>query len=451
VKRTKNAHLKKNGLQRSGQGKAEGSNFKVQTRLIHGFSKSPRWDYSHHVVPPITSSAAFRLNSSQRGARGFFEFACDRVDTPRHIPIYIYDRLDEPTRGMLEENLALAESGETAVCFATGMAAISAGICMQVRAGDEIVAHELLYGCTFSLLTNWMPRQGVSTRFVNLQDRKALTRALNKKTRVVYFETPVNPTMELIDIAGIREVVDLANRGRSEHNKIRIIVDNTFATPFCQRPLELGSDFVVASLTKGIGGFGTDMGGVLIGSRSFHNVALFYRKDFGGVLSPKAAWNILVYGLPSLAARMQVMQQSAFKVAEFLAGHPRVKQVLYPGLSSFAQRDLAERQMRDYRGGFAPGSMLYFTLREAGKKGERAQRFIDQIADHAYCVTLAVSLGQVKTLIENPYSMTHSAYHAGPKSAVGSCVALEPGGIRLSIGLEDPEDIISDLEQALRR
>jgi methionine-gamma-lyase len=451
VKQGKTANLSKNGFKSARQKKSGASAFQVQTRLIHGFSKTPKWDYSHHVVPPITSSAAFRLNSSQRGAQGFFEFACDRVDTPRHIPIYIYDRLDEPTRGMLEENLALAESGETAVCFATGMAAISAATCMLVRAGDEIVAHELLYGCTFSLFTNWLPRQGISARFVNLKDSSALSKALNKKTRVVYFETPVNPTLELIDIAGIREVVDKANRGRSEHEKIRIIVDNTFATPFCQRPLELGADFVVASLTKGIGGFGTDMGGVLVGSRAFHNIALLYRKDFGAVLSPKPAWNILVYGLPSLAARMQIMQQSAFKVAGFLAQQPRVERVLYPGLPSFAQRELAQTQMRDYRGKFAPGSMIYFTLREAGKRGEGAQRFIDYVADHAYCVTLAVSLGQVKTLIESPCSMTHSAYNAEMPKSAGACrTTLEPGGIRLSVGLEDPEDIISDLEQALR-
>jgi methionine-gamma-lyase len=150
--------------------------YDVQTRLVHGFSKTRNWDYTHHVVPPITSSAAFRLNSTQRGAKGFFEFACDHIDTTRQIPIYIYDRLDEPTRGMLEENLAMAEGGEMAVCFATGMAAISAAICMQVRAGEEILAHEILYGCTYSLFTNWMPRQEVRTRFVTCATPTRLTK-----------------------------------------------------------------------------------------------------------------------------------------------------------------------------------------------------------------------------------------------------------------------------------
>lgn len=429
-----------------------GGGYKVRTRLIHGSSKTPRWDYSHHVVPPITSSATFRLSSTQRGAQGFFEFACDRVDTTRHIPIYIYDRLDEPTRGMLEENLALAEGGDMAVCFATGMAAISAAFGVLTRAGEHVVAHQTLYGCTYSLLTNWMPRLAVSTDFVDLRNPDLLARAIRPQTRVVYFESPVNPDLELIDIAAIRKVVDRANKGRRPAERVRIVIDNTFATPFCQRPLELGVDMVVASLTKGIGGYGTDMGGVIVAPKEFHNVTLMYRKDFGGVLSPKAAWNILVYGLPSLATRMEAMQKSAMVVARFLQQHPKVGRVVYPGLPDFPQRKIAERQMRDHRGNFAPGSMIYFTLGGKGTGVARsAQKFIDHIADNAYCVTLAVSLGQIKTLIESPYSMTHSAYQAVPKPKQRCETVVEPGGIRLSIGLEDPQDIIADLEQGLRR
>ena len=442
--------------EKQAHGKAQGGDYRIRTRLIHGTSKTPKWDYSHHVVPPMTSSATFRLTSAHRGAKGFFEFACDTVDTKRHVPIYIYDRLDEPTRGMLEDNLALAEQGEMAVCFATGMAAISAALASQVRAGDEIVAHDTLYGCTYSLLTNWMPRQNVSTRFLNLRDGEALARALTPRTRVVYFETPVNPTLELIDIAAVRAVVEHANHGRAPEERIRMVVDNTFATPYCQRPLRLGADVVVHSLTKGIGGFGTDMGGCVIGPRELHNALFLYRKDFGGVLSPKAAWNILVYGLPSLAARMANMQRTARHVAEFLERHPKVARVSYPGLASFPERALAEQQMVDYRGKFAPGSMIYFTLK--CKKGDNAaaERFIDYCADQAYCITLAVSLGQIKTLIENPYSMTHSVYQAAREEAGKAALehrngarGVEPGGIRLSIGLEDRHDLIEDLERAL--
>ncbi len=426
-----------------------GTGYRIRTRLIHGTSKTPKWDYSHHVVPPISSSATFRLSSTQRGAQGFFEFACDKIDTTRHIPIYIYDRLDEPTRGMLEENLASAEMGEMAVTFATGMAAISAALCTLARCGEEIVAHEVLYGCTYSLMVNWLPRQQITTKFAQLTNLRALEKALTSKTRVVYFETPVNPNLEMIDLRAVRNVVNRANKGRNETEKIRIVVDNTFATPYCQRPLEQGADVVVASLTKAIGGFGTDMGGVVVGPSWLHNPILMYRKDFGGVLSPKAAWNILVYGLPSLATRMSNMQRTALHVAKYLENHPKVQRVLYPGLASFPQRDLAERQMHDYRGKFAPGSMIYFNLKSKGKNNEAAEKFIDYVADNAYCITLAVSLGQIKTLIENPHSMTHSAYQA---TAAGGCSnVVEPSGIRLSIGLEDRDDIIADLEKALKQ
>jgi methionine-gamma-lyase len=431
--------------------KARGVN--PRTRLIHGPSKSAKWDYSHHVIPPLTSSATFRLSSSQRGAKGFFEFACDRIDTNRHVPIYIYDRLDEPTRGMLEENLAFAEGGDKAVCFATGMAAITAAIGTVTRTGDEIVAHDTLYGCTYSYLTNWAPRIGLHSTFVNMREPERIAAAITARTRVVYFETPVNPTMELIDIAAVRKVVDRFNRRRRAEEQIYIIVDNTFSTPFCQRPLEHGAHIVCHSLTKGIGGFGTDMGGVVIVPDALHNMLLFYRKDFGGVLSPKAAWNVLVYGLPSLATRMINMQNTAGHVAAFLEKHPKIARVEYPGLKSFAQRKLAERQMRDYNGKFAPGAMIYFTLKDRSGKNLAAEKFINWTADHAYCITLAVSLGQVKTLIENPYSMTHSSYMTAEENSSlehEKKHGIEPGGIRLSVGLEDRNDIIADLEAGLK-
>jgi methionine-gamma-lyase len=437
-----------------GETETRSEDYRLRTRLIHGKYKSARWDYSHHVIPPISSSATFRLSSSQRGAQGFFEFACDKVNATRDVPIYIYDRLDEPTRGMLEDALATAESGEMAVTFATGMAAITAAINSVVRHGDDVLAHDLLYGCTYSFMLNWLPRQGVAARFVNMQDLAALERAIKPNTRILYFESPVNPNLEIIDIAALRVIADRVNRNRSEQEKLLLVIDNTFATPYCQRPLLLGADIVVHSLTKGIGGFGTDMGGVVIGPKSLHNVLMLYRKDFGGVLSPKAAWNILVYGLPSLATRMANMQRTAKKVAEFLEQHPKVERVIYPGLPSFPQRELAEKQMVDYRGRFAPGSMIYFNLKDEAGKNIRAERFINHVADEAYSITLAVSLGQIKTLIENPYSMTHSAYlQKADASCIEPCTGqnrgVEPGGIRLSIGLEDRNDIIADLEKSL--
>ena len=417
--------------------------YRMRTQMIHGIPNSTRWDYDHHVMPPISASTTFRLSSAYRGARGFANFANDAANLTSQVPIYIYDRLDEPTRGMLEDALAHAEGGESAVCFATGMAAVSAALGVTMKAGEEIIAHRVVYGCTYSLMTNWLPRCQITTRFVDLTDETAFRAAITERTRVVYFETPVNPTLQLIDIAAVRRIVDEANKGRQ--NPIQILVDNTFSTPYCQRPLEHGAHVVIHSLTKDIGGFGTDMGGAVIAPRELHSPLLMYRKDFGGVLSSKSAWTFLVYGLPTLATRMVNQQKSATKVAQFLQGHPLIAKVVYPGLENFAQRELAMRQMTDYRGKFAPGSMLSFTLKDPSADNRVAEAFIDYIAEHAYSITLAVSLGHIKTLIENPYSMTHAALPAAEKLARG----VEPGMLRLSLGLEDWQDIIEDLNNAL--
>ncbi|MEK6675902.1 MAG: aminotransferase class I/II-fold pyridoxal phosphate-dependent enzyme, partial [Planctomycetota bacterium] len=234
---------------------------RIRSRLIHGRSHSGRWDYDHHVVPPMTASATFRLDSVERGAEGFEEFGEGELAAGDRPPIYIYDRLGEPTGGMLEENLAVAECGEMALCFASGMAAISAAICTLTKTGDHLVAHKVLYGCTYSLIVNWLPRFQVGASLVDMTNLDELRAAIRPQTRVIYFETPVNPDMKLIDIAAIRRIADEFNADRSSKDRIRVVVDNTFATPYCQRPLELGADLVCESLTKAIGGFGTDIGG----------------------------------------------------------------------------------------------------------------------------------------------------------------------------------------------
>ncbi len=411
--------------------------------MIHGLNRSRHWEYGHHVVPPITSSATFRLDSVERGAKGFVDFAHDEGADGQ--PIFIYDRLDEPTRGMLEENLASAEGGDFALCFASGMAAISGIVQCLLRTGQHMVTHHVLYGCTYSLFTNWLPKYGIDVSFVDMTDPQAVRKAIRPQTRVLYFETPVNPDMTIIDMTAIREIVDSHNQQRGESECIWSIVDNTFATPHCQRPIEFGMDIVCHSLTKGIGGFGTDIGGVVIGPKQLRNALQLYRKDFGGILSPKAAWATLVYGLPSLAARMVNYQKTAHHVARFLANHPRVERILYPGLETFPQFDLAKRQMRDTKGHFSPGSMLYFVLKDATPDGHVGATFVDYIAKHAYSICLAVSLGQIKTLIECPWHMTHSALPPAEMARHG----VVPGGIRLSCGLEDWEDIVADLSEAL--
>ena len=263
--------------------------YRLRTHLIHGNFESNRWDYNHHVVPPVSHSTAFRLSSLERGAKGFVQFASADEALSGHIPIYIYDRLDEPTRGMLEENLAYAEGGEVCVSFASSMAAISAALGAALHQGQEVLAHNMLYGCTYSLMTNWLPRFGVHVRFADLLKPESWQEQITPATRVLYFESPVNPTMDSIDIAAIRQAVDKVNAHRDELERFLVIVDNTFATPYCQRPLRLGADIVVESLTKAIGGFGTDMGGAAIASSEWYNHLMLFRKDFGGVLTPRSA------------------------------------------------------------------------------------------------------------------------------------------------------------------
>jgi cystathionine beta-lyase/cystathionine gamma-synthase len=411
--------------------------YKKTTRIVHGTARTGRWDYSHHVVPPLTASTTFRLESVARGARGFCEFGQYR-DEETAAPVYVYDRLDEPTRGLLESQLAAMEGADFCLAFASGMAAISAALGALLQSGDEVLAHTLLYGCTHSLLTHWYPKLGIKVRRVDFTDAAAVARAVGPRTRVLYFESPVNPTLDLVDLRSIAELTRSASKGRKR--RLYAVIDNTFATPFGQRPMEHGIDVVVHSLTKNIGGFGTEIGGAVCGTKEVFPSVMGYRKDFGGVLSPKAAWNILVYGVPTIPLRIKRQQYTAHHVAQFLSQHPLVAECRYPGLDSFPNRALALRQMRDFDGGFAPGSMIYFRLDERKASGAR---FVDALARDAYCVTLAVSLGHTKTLIEMPSAMTHSAYAGGGPMK-------ESGGIRLSIGLESPVDIVKDLERGLK-
>lgn len=421
--------------------------YSMDTHLIYGKDVSDKWDYSHHVTAPISSSTTFRLDSVERGAQGFMQFA-NTEEFGNQAPIFIYDRLGEPNKDMLEENLAYVEKGEMAVSFATGMGAIASVLGVLTTTSEEIITHNTLYGCTLSLFTNWYPRYNIKWVPIDLTNMDNIYKALTLKTRVIYFESPANPNIQIIDIKAVREVVDEINKDRSEQNKIYIVIDNTFATPFCQRPIELGADFVVHSLTKGIGGFGTDMGGVVIGKKKFRDLMLLYRKDFGAVLNTKSAWAILTYGLPTLALRQRHQIKSATRIAEFLNAHPKIAFVNYPGLPNFKYHEIAKKQMIDFNGNFAPGSMIYFVLKGGtpAESKEYGRRFMDYAADHAYTMTLAVSLGHTRTLIEHPASMTHSVVPPEKLEERG----IDPGGIRLAIGLENPDDILFDLDECLK-
>ncbi|MFC1554154.1 trans-sulfuration enzyme family protein [candidate division KSB1 bacterium] len=416
-----------------------------ESRLIHGPFTTPKWEYSHHVVPPLSASVTYRLDTVERGFEGFDNLARMHSFDAKKKPIFLYDRLDEPTRSMLEDQIAYAEDGEVAFCFATGMAAISAAVLFSAKQGDEVIFHKTMYGCTYSLSVNWMPKFGIKASYIDMTDPKNLQKALNPNVRSIYFESPANPTMELIDLKAIANVIEKANKDRPKGREIISIIDNTFATPRCQRPLNHGITMVVHSLTKNIGGFGTDMGGVIITSKKYESEIMLYRKDMGGVLGSKNAWSILVYGLPTLLERGRKQQESAIKVAEFLEKHPKIEKVRYPGLKSFPQYKIAKKQMIDFDGNFAPGNMIYFTMKKDDEK--KCNKLLNTIAKEAYAITLAVSLGHVRTLIEKPGSLTHSMI---PEKEQKNA-KMDKSGARLSIGLENVEDIIKDLKYGLSK
>lgn len=421
---------------------------KMESKLIHGKDTTVKWDFRKHIVPPISSSTAFRLESAERGAQGFDNFANPNVDRDVAKPIWIYERLDEPMKGILEENLAACEGGEVAYTFCTGMAAISAALGIAVKSGEKLIAHKTLYGCTYSLLTKWYPRYNIECDLKDLTNLENLKRSIDKKTRAVYFESPANPNLDIIDIEELCKIVKEENGKRGEDEKIITIIDDTFCTPYVQRPLPLGIDLVVHSLTKGIGGFGTETGGAIICSKKFESKIMLYRKDFGGVMAAKTAWPFIVYGLPTLPIRMKNQIISAKQIADFLEGHPKIDMVRYPGLESHPHHKIAKKQMKDFDGEFAPGSLIYFRLKGSSQDAlDKGRNLMNYIAQNSFCITLAVSLGWVKTLIEHPSSMTHAMVPADKQAEAG----LDTGGIRLSIGLENTQDIISDLEEGLSK
>lgn len=416
-----------------------------ESYMVHGMMETKKWDYTHHVVPPLSASVTYRLESVERGMDGFANFAKMHSKSDKSGPTYLYDRLDEPTRSMLEDQLARIENGEEGFCFATGMAAISASIMFRLNAGDEVLVHKTMYGCTYSLTKNWLTRFGIKSTYVDLTDLDTLKDYINPNVKALYFESPCNPTLDIIDMKAVSQIIKDANKGKKKKDRILTIVDNTFATPRCQRPLDCGIDIVVHSLTKNIGGFGTDMGGVLVTRKEFADDIMLFRKDFGGVLGSKSAWPILVYGLPTLIDRSKKQEQTAKKVAAFLESHPKVGTVMYPGLKSHPQHKIARKQMVDFDGKFAPGSMIYFTLKNDSEK--MCDKLLDYIAKKSYALTLAVSLGHIRTLIEKPGDLTHSMIPDSEKADA----RMAKSGIRMSIGIEHPDDIMKDLEEALEK
>jgi methionine-gamma-lyase len=337
---------------------------------------------------------------------------------------YIYTRIGNPTQAALEEKMAVLEGGEAALAFGSGMAAITGTVLAMVKSGDHLVADETLYGCTHAFFSHLLPRFGVEVSFVDLSCAGNLERAIRGNTRVVFFETPANPTMKLVDMAAVAGMAGQAG--------VKVVVDNTFMSPYFQRPLAHGVDVVVHSATKYINGHGDVVAGVAVGGKKFlEEVRLTTLKDLGGVISPFDAWLIL-RGLKTLAVRMDRHNHNALQVAGFLEAHPRVERVYYPGLASHPQYHLAQKQMWGF------GGLISFELKGGLEAGRSMMNRLE-------LCKLAVSLGDADTLIQHPASMTHAVVPREERLKMG----ITDGLIRISVGLEDAVDIIDDLDRAL--
>lgn len=334
-----------------------------------------------------------------------------------------YARTQNPTRMALERNIAAIESGKAGFAFASGMAAIGA-VTTLLSSGDHVVVSDNTYGGTFRLFDKVLTRYQLAFTYVDTSDLQAVERAMTPATRMLFVETPSNPIMALTDLSAVAR---LAHRHR-----VRLVVDNTFASPYNQRPIELGADLVVHSTTKYLNGHSDSVGGIVIavGDEEIEWLT-FVQNTEGAILGPFDSWLVL-RGTKTLPVRMQAHNVNGLALAEFLSAHPKVKKVFYPGLPSHPQLELARRQMRGF------GGMLSFDLGSL----EAARRVLNGVR----LISLAESLGGVETLISHPATMTHASVPADRRAALG----ITDGLVRISAGVEDIDDLREDLTQALR-
>jgi len=386
--------------------------YHLDTSLIHYHGKQGN-EYGA-LVAPIYQTSTFSFENLEQGSK---RFAGEEEG-------YIYTRLGNPTVRALERQMAALEGSEDAAAAATGMGAVSAALLSNLQAGDHIVAASAVYGCTFSLLNEQFPRYGIEVSFVDMADFTAVAQAMKSNTKVMFFETPVNPHLQVFDIKRLTAIA-------REHDVISI-VDNTFLTPMLQRPLELGADVVIHSATKYLNGHGDVVAGIICSSQSqIDNVKGTILKDFGASLAPFDAW-LISRGLKTLAIRMERHCQSALTIASWLEAHDGVTNVYYPGLNDECGEALLGSQM------LSGGGLVAIEL---NANFEQTCAFVDMLK----LFTIAVSLGDAESLVQHPASMTHATYSEDERNKAGISGNL----IRLSIGLEAPQDLINDLEYGL--
>ncbi len=385
-------------------------NWGLHTTAVHAGQPAEGFD----VAPALHLSSTFHFPSAAEAARAY-----QAEDRP------IYTRWGNPTSAVLEAKVAALEGGQAALATASGMAAISTALLTLLKPGDHLVAAHSLYGGTHLLVTEDLPRLGIETTLVEATDPQAFADAIRPNTRALYLESPGNPTLALTDLHAVAEI--------ARAQRLKTLIDNTFATPFNQRPLEWGIDIAVHSATKYLGGHGDALGGVIVADAEFIEVARRGPlRRFGGAISPFNAW-LIARGAQTLPLRMQWHNGSALRIAGFLAGRSEVAWVRYPWHESHPQQELAKRQM-----GSGGGGVLVFELRGGTKAGA-------QMLDRVRLCLRTASLGDTRTLMTHPASTTHHRLAPDARRAAG----ISDGLMRLSVGLEDPEDLIADLDAAL--
>lgn len=388
-------------------------NRSAATMLVHGGTQRSQFKETSEA---IYMNSGYSYPSSQYAEDLFL----NKLPKPAHN----YSRFANPTVDVFQDRMALLEGAEAARAFSTGMSAVTNAVMSQVRAGDHIVAARALFGGCRYVVEDLMPRFGVPSTLVDGRDPENFARAMQKNTKLVFIETPTNPTLELVDIAAVADI--------AHAHGAKLIVDNVFATAMYQKPLQLGADLVTYSATKHIDGQGRTLGGVVLGSKALieGDVHTLLRQT-GPSLSPFNAW-VLLKGIETLPLRVRQMSESAARIADFLATHPKIERVSYPFHPSHPQHDLARKQMK------SGSTLVAFEV-----KGGRDAAFA--LSDSLAVILISNNLGDAKSLITHPGTTTHARFTEEVRLEAG----ITPGLLRLSVGLEDPDDLLKDLDYAL--